>query len=81
MGIFSLADVLQIASIIPRVVFLGTSSAISSPDDTAGAEHCANTFHGPHSTGFKQCTVSELAFKHYGEAGGGAEHFSSGPLG
>ena len=53
MGIFSLADVLQIASIIRRVVFLGTSSAISSPDDTAEAEHRANTFHGPPSTGFK----------------------------
>ena len=51
-------------------MFLDTSSAISSPDDTAGAEHRANTFHGPPSTGFKQCTVSELAFKHYGEAGG-----------
>ena len=50
------------------VMFLGTSSAISSPDDTAGAEHRANTFHGPPSTGFKQCTVSEPAFKHYGEA-------------
>ena len=64
-------------------MFLGTSSAISSSDDTAGAEHRANTFHGPPSTGFKQCTVSELAFKHYGEAGGegGTEHFSSGPLG
>ena len=64
-------------------MLLGTSSAISSPDDTAGAEHRANTFHGPPSTGFKQCTVSELAFKHYGEAGGegGTEHFSSGPLG
>ena len=63
-------------------MFLGTSSAISSPDDTAGDEHRANTFLGPPSTGLKQCTVSEPAFKHYGEAGGGgAEHFSSGPLG
>ena len=63
-------------------MFLGTSSAISFPDDNAGAEHRANTFHGPHLTGFKQCMVTELAFKHYGEAGGGeeAEHFSSGPL-
>ena len=52
-------------------MLLGTSSAISFPDDTAGAEHRANTFHGPHSTGFKQCMVSELAFKYYGEEGGG----------
>ena len=56
-------------------MFLGTSSAISSSDDTAGAEHRANTFHGPHSTGFKQCTVSELAFKHYGDGGGGLNIF------
>ena len=40
-------------------MFLATSSAISPSDDTAGDEHRANTFHGPHSTGFKQCTVSE----------------------
>ena len=52
-------------------MFLGTSSAFSFPDDNAGAEHRANTFHGPHLTGFKQCMVTELAFKHYGEAGGG----------
>ena len=52
-------------------MFLGTSSAISSPDDTAGAEHRANTFHGPSSTVFKQCTVSKPAFKHYVEARGG----------
>ena len=45
-------------------MFLATSSAISSPDDTAGAVHLANTFHGPPATGLKQCTVSELAFKH-----------------
>ena len=51
-------------------MFLGTGSAISSPDDTIGAVHRANTFHGPPSTGSKLCTVSELAFKHYGEAGG-----------
>ena len=66
-------------------MFLGTSSAISFPDDNAGAEHRANTFHGPHLTGFKQCMVTELAFKHYGEAGGGggvgAENFSGGPRG
>ena len=54
-------------------MFLGTSSAFSFPDDNAGAEHRANTFHGPHLTGFKQCMVTELAFKHYGEAGGGEE--------
>ena len=51
-------------------MFLGTSSAFSFPDDNAGAEHRANTFHGPHLTGFKQCMVTELAFKHYGEGGG-----------
>ena len=64
-------------------MFLGTSSAISPSDDTAGAVHLANTYHGPPATGFKQCTASELAFKHYGEVGGGvvAEHFSSCPLG
>ena len=53
-------------------MFLATTSAISPSEDTAGDEHRANTFHGPPSTGLKQCTVSEPAFKHYGEAGGGA---------
>ena len=56
-------------------MFLGTSSAISPSDDTAGAEHRANTYHGLPATGLKQCTVSELAFKHYGEGEGGLNIF------
>ena len=54
-------------------MFLGTSSAISSPDDTAGAEHRANTYHGPPSTGLKQCTVSKLAFNSQALWRGGGE--------
>ena len=32
-------------------MFLGTSSAISPSDDTAGAVHRANTYHGPPAGG------------------------------